>query len=51
MPPIGRFLSNTYSIPAEQHLGDGSYIKSEEGTNQGNHLAMAMHAILYQQDH
>ena len=44
-PPISRFLSNTYKEPAKLHLGDGSHILSEEGTTQGDPLAMAMYAI------
>ena len=34
-PSIARFLSNTYNIPAQLHLWDGSHITSEEGTTQG----------------
>lgn len=44
-PPLYRFLNNTYKEPAKLHLGDGTYIMSEEGATQGDPLAMPMYAI------
>jgi len=44
-PPISCFLNNSYKEPSKLHLGDGSYILSEEGVTQGDPLAMAMYAL------
>ena len=44
-PPLFRFLNNTYKEPVKLHLGDGSFIVSEEGVTQGDPLAMHMYAL------
>ena len=44
-PPLFRFLNNTYKEPVKLHLGDGSFIMSEEGVTQGDPLAMHMYAL------
>ena len=44
-PAIHTFLNNSYKVPARLHLGDGTFINSEEGATQGDNLAMAMYAL------
>ena len=44
-PPLFRFLNNTYKEPARLHLGDGTFIRWEEGVTQGDPLAMAIYAV------
>ena len=44
-PPLHQFLHNGYKEPAKLHLGDGTYILSEEGATQGCNLAMAKYAL------
>ena len=34
-PAIHTFLNNSYKVPARLHLGDGTFINSEEGATQG----------------
>ena len=43
-PALGKVLINTYRSPADLFVG-GESIKSQEGTIQGDPLAMAMYAI------
>ena len=42
---LGIFFNNTYKEPSRLHLGDGTFIYSNEGTIQGDPLAMAMYAV------
>ena len=44
-PPLHRFLNNTYKEPSRLHLGDGTYIWSEEGATQGDPLAMPKYSV------
>ena len=44
-PPLFRFLANSYSEPSKLHLGDGSFIMSQEGATQGDPVAMQMYAV------
>ena len=44
-PSIYKYLYNSYKAPARLHLGDGTFIKSEEGVTQGDNVAMAMYSI------
>ena len=43
-PAIGKILINTYRSAADLYVG-GEIVKSQEGTTQGDPLAMAMYAI------
>ena len=44
-PIINRYLRNTYSSASKLHLGDGTFILSQEGVTQGDNLAMGIYAI------
>ena len=44
-PPLYKFLKNSYNKPSKLHCEDGTYILSQEGTTQGDPLAMAMYAV------
>ena len=44
-PKIHKYLHNSYKAAARLHLGDGTYIYSEEGATQGDNLAMAMYSL------
>ena len=44
-PSIYKYLYNSYKSPARLHIGDGTFIKSEEGVTQGDNLAMAMYSL------
>ena len=44
-PTLTTFVQNTYRQPAHLILSDGSTITSEEGTTQGDPMAMAMYAL------
>ena len=44
-PPLFRYLHNSYKQPAKLHLGDGTFIFSEEGVTQGDNVAMAMYSV------
>ena len=44
-PAIYKFLHNSYKAPARLHLGDGTFINSEEGVTQGDNLAKAMYSL------
>ena len=43
-PALAVILNNTYGQPADLFV-DGEVLKSEEGTTQGDPLAMSMYAI------
>ena len=45
MPKISTYLINTYRLPARLILGEGVEILSQEGTTQGDNLAMAFYAL------
>ena len=44
-PPFAMVLINTYRLPARLFLSGGNEISSEEGTTQGDALAMAFYGI------
>ena len=44
-PPFSTVLINTYRLPARLFLSGGAEISSEEGTTQGDTLAMAFYGI------
>ena len=44
-PLLHQFLLNSYKSPAKLHLGDGTFILSEEGVTQGDTVAMAKYAL------
>ena len=44
-PTLTTFVQNTYRQPAHLILSDGSTITSEEGTTQGDPMAMAIYAL------
>ena len=44
-PKISTYLINTYRLPARLILGEGVEILSQEGTTQGENLAMAFYAL------
>ena len=44
-PPFATILINTYRLPARLFLSGGAEISSEEGTTQGDTLAMAFYGI------
>ena len=44
-PKISTYLINTYRLPARLILGEGVKILSQEGTTQGDNLAMAFYAL------
>ena len=44
-PSLFQYLNNSYNSPSKLHLGDGTFILSEEGVTQGDNLAMAKYAV------
>ena len=44
-PKISTYLIKTYRLPARLFLGKGVEILSQEGTTQGENLAMAVYAL------
>ena len=44
-PQVYKYLHNSYKEPARLHLGDGTFILSEEGATQGDNLAMGMYSL------
>ena len=44
-PVIARYVINTYRQPAKLFIAGGKMILSEEGTTQGDHLAMPWYSI------
>ena len=44
-PKICTYLINTYRLPARLILGEGVEILSQEGTTQGDNLAMPFYAL------
>ena len=44
-PPFATVLINTYRIPSRLFIGGGGEIESQEGTTQGDTLAMSFYGI------
>ena len=44
-PSLHRYVQNSYQEPAKLHLGDGTFLLSQEGATQGDNLAMGIYAI------
>ena len=44
-PQLSKYLQNSYRQPSKMHLGDGSFILSNEGCTQGDTQAMSMYAV------
>ena len=42
---LNKYLQNSYRKPAKLHLGDGTFILSNEGCTQGDTQAMAMYGV------
>ena len=47
-PTIAKFANNTYRHPARLFVTGGKEIRSEEGTTQGDPLAMSLYSISLQ---